>query len=77
MWYWLADTLLWQLSIGYTMDVQYEAADSHTKLPHELDRVRFNIGFLVIWTVGRAYLDLHNFAWCKYGAKKSAIEEKI
>lgn len=30
MWYWLADTLFWQLSIDDNMQVQYQVSGSHS-----------------------------------------------
>ena len=49
MWYWSADTLSWQLSIEYNMDMQYHFAGSHY-----LEGETFHICFSVVQTNGRA-----------------------
>ena len=54
MWLWSADALFWQLSIDHNMDV-YHQVNTGLGLPHQLESLIFQIGFLVVQTEGRTY----------------------
>ena len=51
-WYWLADTLFWQLSTDHNIGVQYVCNISFPMLPNSLESVRLNIGSPMVRTDG-------------------------